>query len=340
MANMKQIAELAGVSLGTVSHVLNGTARVREPLRKRVQEAVQQCGYQPSQLARGLRRDKTNMIAMVIPDIANPFFPGVVRGAEDVTFADGYRLILCNTDNDHTKEVVQLKSLRAYFPAGLIVIPSNFSDLTAQARSYRENGASVVCIDRLPPNWDGDSVTIDNIDGGRKATRFLIEQGHRSIAIVTGPLFLTNAQDRLEGYRKAMREAGLDVPPGHVQEATFDQSGGYAKTRILLRLLPRPTAIFAGNDMIAMGALRAIKEAGLRCPDDISLIGFDGLDVAEMITPSLTSVYQSPYQLGATAARMVLDRVEGHEVANQHIVLDTELQIRESVGPPRVRPAV
>jgi len=332
MANMKQIAALAGVSLGTVSHVLNGTAKVREPLRKRVLDAVQQCGYQPSQLARGLRRDHTDMIAMIIPDIANPFFPSVVRGAEDVAFADGYRLILCNTDNDHTKEVVQLKALQSYFPAGLIVIPSNFSDLTAQARSYRENGAAVVCVDRLPPNWDGDTVTCDNIEGGRKATRYFIEHGHRSIAIITGPLFLTNAQDRLEGFQQAMLTAGLDVPPGLVQETTFDQAGGYAKTRVLLRLLPRPTAIFAGNDLIAIGALRAIKEAGLRCPDDLSLIGFDGLEIVEMITPSLTSVYQSPYQLGATAARMVLDRVKGQELPASHVVLDTELQVRESVA--------
>jgi len=249
---MKQIAERADVSLGTVSHVLNGTARVREPLRKRVLEAVQACGYQPSQLARGLRRDKTNMIAMIIPDIMNPFFPSVVRGAEDLAFANSYRLILCNTDNDHSKEIEQLQALRSYFPAGLIVIPSNFSDLTLQAKSYRKNGAAVVCVDRLPPNWDGDSVVIDNVKGAFKATSFLIEQGHRSIAVITGPQFLTNAQDRLEGYRKAMQKSGLPMLPGYVQETTFDQAGGYAKTKLLLRLLPRPTAIFGCNDMITM----------------------------------------------------------------------------------------
>jgi DNA-binding LacI/PurR family transcriptional regulator len=158
MANMKQIAELAGVSLGTVSHVLNGTANVRDPLRQRVLTAIEQSGYQPSQLARALRRDKTNMIAMIIPDIANPFFPGVVRGAEDVAFADGYRLMLCNTDNDHAKELVQLKALHAYFPAGLIVIPSNFSELTSHVRSFRERGSAVVCIDRLPPSTTSTAV--------------------------------------------------------------------------------------------------------------------------------------------------------------------------------------
>ena len=135
MANMKDIAKIAGVSLGTVSHVLNNSAPVREPIRKRVLEAVQVAGYQPSQLARGLRRDKTNIIGMVIPDITNPFFPAVVRGAEDVAFSNGFRLILCNTDNDHSKELVHLNELRTFLPTGLIVIPSNFSDLTAQAES-------------------------------------------------------------------------------------------------------------------------------------------------------------------------------------------------------------
>src|SRR5271168_1779752 len=155
MANMKQIAKIAGVSLGTVSNVLNDSAIVSETLRKRVMEAVEASGYQPNQLARGLRRDKTNMIGMIIPDVTNPFFPAVVRGAEDTAFTNGYRLVLCNTDNDHAKEIVHLKELRTYLPAGLIVIPSNFSDLTAQAEEYRKSGTAVVCVDRLPKDWDG-----------------------------------------------------------------------------------------------------------------------------------------------------------------------------------------
>src|ERR1017187_2256238 len=175
MANMKDIANTAGVSLGTVSHVLNNTANVRAALRKRVMEAVQAVGYQPSQLARGLRRVKTNVIGMVIPDITNPFFPAVVRGAEDVAFSNGYRLILCNTDNDHSKELAHLNKLRPYLPAGLIVIPSSFSDLTTQVESYRKVGTGVVCVDRLPKNWTGDSVTADNEEGAYRATQSLLQ---------------------------------------------------------------------------------------------------------------------------------------------------------------------
>ena len=187
MANMKEIAKIAGVSLGTVSHVLNNSAPVREPLRKRVMDAVDALGYQPSALARGLRLDKTNIIGMIIPDVTNPFFPAVVRGAEDIAFANGYRLILCNTDNDHSKEIVHLNELRTFLPSGLIVIPSNFSDLTAQTEAYRKCGTAVVCVDRLPKGWDGDTVTADNEKGAYEATNYVLRQGHRRLAMVMGP---------------------------------------------------------------------------------------------------------------------------------------------------------
>src|SRR5258708_1026754 len=308
MANMKDIAKIAGVSLGTVSNVLNDCGGVREPLGQRVLQGVQSVGYQPSQLARALRRDNTNMIGMIIPDITNPFFPAVVRGAEDVAFSNGYRLVLCNTDNDHSKELVHLNELRTYLPAGLIVIPSSFSDLTAQAESYRRAGTGVVCIDRLPKNWSGDSVTANHEAGAYNATRHLIQLGHTRLATITGPLHLTNAKERLGGFRRAMKEAKLHLSPEYAQETSFDKQGGYAKTLILLRLIPRPTAIFAGNDMIALGALLAVREAGLRCPEAISIIGFDVLTLAENPNPSLSAVAQSGYQLGTTAARLLLDR--------------------------------
>ena len=335
---MQQIARMAGVSLGTVSHVLNNTANVREPKRSRVLDAVQAAGYQPSQLARGLRRDTTNMIGMIIPDITNPFFPAVVRGAEDVAFSNGYRLILCNTDNDHSKEIVHLNELRTYLPAGLIVIPSNFSELTSQAESYRGSGTGVVCVDRLPKHWSGDSVTANNEAGAYNATRHLIKVGHTRLAKITGPLHLTNAKERLGGFKRALKQAKIHLSPEYVQETTFDKRGGHAKTLILLRLIPRPTAIFAGNDMIALGALLAVREAGLRCPEDISIMGFDDMDLCETTNPSLSSVSQSGYQLGTSAARLLLDRKEGDTSAARHIILETQLNLRNSVGPPPKEP--
>ena len=331
---MNDIAKMARVSLGTVSNVLNNSAVVRDSLRKRVLDAVKATGYQPSQLARGLRRVKTNVIGMIIPDITNPFFPAVVRGAEDVAFSNGHRLILCNTDNDHSKELVHLKELRTYLPAGLIVIPSNFSDLTAQAESYRQSGTGVVCIDRLPKDWSGDTVTVDNEGGAYNATRYLIRMQHTRLAVITGPMHLTNAKQRLGGFRRALKESNLHVAPDYVQKTTFDKHGGYSKTLVLLRLNPRPTAIFAGNDMIALGALLAIREAGLRCPQDISIMGFDDLDLAEMTNPALSSVSQSGYQLGTTAARILLDRIQGDTGPAKHFILETSLKLRDSISPP------
>jgi LacI family transcriptional regulator len=214
------------------------------------------------------------------------------------------------------------------------VIPSNFSDLTVQSQSYRKAGAAVVCINRLPRNWNGDSITIDNIDGSYRATSYLIELGHRDLAAITGPLHLNNARDRLKAFKRALHRAGQEAAPGFLQETTFDRAGGYAKTKILLRMLPRPTAILACNDMIALGALLAIREEKLRCPEDISLIGFDGLDLTEVTTPQLSSVYQSAYQLGAIAAQLALDRIADMTCPVRQIILKTDLKIRESVAPP------
>lgn len=337
MSNIKEIAKRARVSLGTVSHVLNNSATVREPIRNRVLEAVQALGYRPNQLARGLRRVQTSMIGMIIPDITNPFFPAVVRGAEDVAFSNGFRLILCNSDNHHSKELAHLNELRTFLPAGLIVIPSNFSDLTAQAEVYRQTGTGVVCIDRLPTQWSGDSVTADNEQGAYKATRYLIQLGHTILATITGPLHLTNAKDRLSGFKRALRGAKLKIAPEYIQESTFDKPGGYSKTVTLLKLIPRPTAIFAGNDMIALGCLLAIREAGLRCPEDVSLIGFDDLDLGETTNPALSSVSQSGYQLGATAANLLVDRIKGNGGPAKHVVLETSLTIRNSAAPPPKR---
>ena len=333
MANMKQIAELAGVSLGTVSNVLSGSAVVRQPLRQKVLAAVEATGYQPSQLGRALRRDKINMIAMIIPDIMNPFFPAVVRGAQDVAFEHDFRFLLCNTDNDQDKEIAHLTALRTYLPAGLIVIPSSLSRLTAHAQTYVDAGTAVVCVDRLPHDWKGDTVTANNAKGSYDATVHALKLGHRKLAMISGPRQFTNVRDRIQGFKQALREKKVPVGPEYIQEATFDHPSGYAKAMLLLRLIPQPTVIFAGNDLIAFGVLRAIHEWGLRCPDQISLFGFDNLDLAETMSPPLTSVSQPGYQMGTTAARLLMDRVRGKTGRARHVVLDTMLEIRGSVAP-------
>jgi len=328
---MHQIARVAAVSLGTVSHVINGTATVREPLRQRVLKAVKNLGYEPNELSRGLRLNRTNIIGMIIPDITNPFFPGVVRGVEDVAYKDSYRLVLCNTDNDPNKEAIYIGQLNSFLPAGILIIPSPDSTISGNV-----SGPPIVCVDRRPDGWTGDTVTVANRDGAYKAGQHLIEMGHRQIGVISGPSHLTNALERLRGFRQALDDAGIPIPPEYIQEALFDRNSGYTSALRLLQLLPRPTAIFATNDLMAMGALLAIRDSKLVCPKDVSLISFDGLDVTELTDPALTTVYQPGYQLGYSAARLLLERIGGSDDPAKEIELETELRVRHSVA--RINP--
>jgi LacI family transcriptional regulator len=329
---MRQIAERADVSIGTVSHVINDTAKVREKLRQRVLDAIRSLGYQPSQLARGLRRNQTDILVMIIPDITNPFFPAVVRGVEDVAYKHSLRLALCNTDNDAEKESLYLNEMRSYRPAGWLVIPATDSQMTTQLKPTAASGTPVVCIDRQPDGWKGDVVLAANQAGARSATQHLLRMGHRQLAVITGPLHLTNAVERLKGFKNALAEAKVSIEPEYIQEARFNRQSGYEAAKRLLRMLPRPTAIFACNDLMAMGVLSAARELGLHCPDELSIVGFDDLDFAEFTAPALTSVHQSGYQLGTTAARLLLERIDGSRSEAQKIVLPSELKIRHSVA--------
>jgi DNA-binding LacI/PurR family transcriptional regulator len=299
-----------------------------------VLEAIASMGYQPSALAQGLRKKRTNMLGMVIPDITNPFFPGVVRGVEDVAFKRSFRLILCNADNDPSKEAAYVRELSSYHIAGLLIIPASGPDIARHLRAYASASVPVVCIDRVPDGWKGDAVLVANADGAYLATRELLQRGHTRLAVITGPLKLTNAAERLGGFMRALNAARIKIEPEFVQEARFDTESGYQAALRLLRMLPRPTAIFACNDLMAFGVLQAARELNLRCPEDLSIAGFDSLEFTKFTDPSLTSVYQPGYQLGATAGRLLLQRVDGMRSAPKKVLLPTELNKRNSVGPP------
>ena len=330
---MREIAAQAGVSVGTVSHVINGTAGVRELLRQRVLAAISKLGYQPSQLGRALRRNQTAMVGMIIPDITNPFFPAVVRGVEDIAYRHSYRLVLCNTDNDPAKEASYLNELCSYRPAGLLLIPAAGTRITAQLTLLARAGPPVVCVDRRPAQWQGDSVVVANESGARAAARHLLELGHRCLGVISGPLHLTNAVERLNGFRCGLQQAGVILPSEYVQEARFDRQSGYQAALRLLRMLPRPTAIFAGNDLMALGVLLAARELNLRCPQDLSIVGFDSFEFDEFTEPTLTSVYQPGYQMGAAAANLLMERIHGSTARAKSLVLPSELKCRASSGP-------
>jgi len=328
--NMHDIAKRAKVSIGTVSNVINGTVSVREVSRQRVLDAIKALGYQRSQLARGLRRDYTNMIGMIIPDITNPFFPAMVRAAEDVAYAHGYRLVLCNSDNDRKKEASYLTELQSYLPAGLLLIPAVDSQLREQPM---RNGrpTPTVCIDRKPQGWKCDTVYAGNESGAYAATLHLIDHGHRRIAVIGGPAHLANARQRLQGFRRALKEAGIPLPQAYLQTGRFDRASGLEAALCLLRPPTRPTAIFAANDLMAMGAMMAVRELGLRCPEDVSIVGFDNLEIDEVLHPPLTTVQQPVYALGVTAAERLLQRIAGLAEDPKEFVLETELIRRGSV---------
>jgi DNA-binding LacI/PurR family transcriptional regulator len=340
MATIKEIAQRAGVSIGTVSNVLNELATVRKDSRERVLEAINALGYEPSLLGRALRKDKTNMIVMIVPDITNPFFPGIVRGAEDIAFRNGFRVVLCNSDNDVAKEATYIREMRTYRPSGLIIVPANLSRVMDEAKVYLKAGSSVVYVDRIPPNWRGDCVSTCHEDGAYAATEYLISMGHRRIATITGPLASPSAKARLAGFQRAMVEARLKVDPTYVREAAeYLKTAGHNLAAELLRLKRRPTAIFAGNDLLAFGALAAIREAGMHCPQDVSVVGFDNLDDGDDVVPSLSTVDQFVYQLGATAAQIVIERTRGDKSGARRIVLAPKLRVKESSSfPPGAKP--
>lgn len=332
---MKQIAEEASVSLGTVSHVMSGNVHVRPKLKRRVMEAVRNLGYQPSLIARDLRRNKTSIIGMVIPDITNPFFPAVVRGVEDVAYQNSFRLILCNTDDDSGKEKSYLRELYSYRIAGLVLIPTVNSHIV-DLDELQSSKVPVICLDRRPADWERDSVTVDNVHGAFAATSHLIKLGHKTIALITGSQQLDTAAARLEGFRSAIRKAKLEIAPEYIQEGRFDRLSGYEKIRILLQQRPRPTAVVCSNDLVAIGVLSGLREAGLRCPEDVSVIGFDDIEVSELTDPSLTTVFQPGYQMGAKGAAQLIKRIRGDaEEPAQRIILPTELKIRHSAAPPK-----
>jgi len=328
--NMHDIAKRAKVSLGTVSNVMNGSAVVSEPLRRRVLQTIEELGYHPSQLARALRRDSSNMIGMVVPDITNPFFPALVRAVEDVAYSNLYRLVLCNSDNDPQKEATYLRELQSYLPAGLLLIAAVESKLThPPVRNGRLT--PTVCIDRKPQGWKGDIIRTGNEAGAYSAARHLIDYGHRRIGMIGGPSHLANSQERLKGFRRALKEAKIEIPKAYIQIGNLDRASGLEAALRLLRSPSRPTAIFAANDLMAMGALLAVRELGLHCPEDVSIVGFDNLDVAELLMPPLTTIQQPTYNLGVAAAELLLQRISGLTEPAREIILETKLIRRASV---------
>lgn len=339
MATMNDVARVANVSIATVSHVINGTRFVSAERVERVQLAMQELGYTPDATARSLRVGRTDTLGLVIPDNSNPFFAALARWIEEAGFEAGYTTILANSNERPDREHRYVSTLVSKRVDGLILSPSR-GDHSTLARLLRNAQIPVVVVDREAQLPDADVVVYDNAGGSYEAVRYLIELGHTSIGCVAGPADTTSATQRVDGFRKALEDAGLPLPDHAVVEADFHFSGGREATARLLGTGERFTALFAGNDLMAAGAIRELTERGIEVPRDMSVIGFDDAPLAEMITPALTTMRQPLQEMAHTAVSLLLSRVTGSDGAQPtRRVLPTALVIRESTAPPRRRRA-
>ena len=328
MTTIREVAETAGVSYATVSHVINNTRLVSPETRERVLAAMDALNYRPNALARSLRQGKTNTIGLVLPDSANPFFAEISRGIEDEAFKKGYSVFLCNTELDIKRELFYVDVLSKKQVDGIIFVAAG--DQADSLDYLLQRNMPVVMIDRNVPNVEGDAVLTDHQLGGYLATRHLLELGHTRIACIAGPSSITPSAERIIGYRNALEEAGLPFEEKLVIRGDYHAQSGMDITRSLLRMNPRPTAVFALNDLMAIGALRAVAEAGYSVPKDLAVIGYDDLEIARFTNPPLTTIAQPKKEIGAQAVNLLVDRMSRKSRPPSRLVLAPELIVRRS----------
>lgn len=331
MRTIRDVANRAAVSTATVSHVINQTIYVSPVLRQRVVEAIRELNYHPNGVARSLKTKKSKTVGMIIPDITNPYFPAVVRGAEDVLLHEGYTLIVGNSDGDQQKEELYYRTFQTKRADGILLIVSPSSSPPEYLRQHNPDAFPIVYLDRFHRGLRGDVVIADNVRGSCEAVCHLLASGHRRVAIITGPLELANARMRLEGYKRALREHHTRVEEELIRVGKFDVQSGYEETIKLLKLAKPPTAVFISNALMTMGCLRALRESGVRCPQGLALVSFDDLEWFDLTRPGITAVDQPAYELGATAAELLVKRISGKVCGPPYRrLLPTKLIVRRS----------
>ncbi|RON97323.1 LacI family transcriptional regulator [Pseudomonas fluorescens] len=330
MATIKDVAALAGISYTTVSHVVNNTRPVSQEVRLKVEAAIKSLDYVPSAVARSLKAKTTATIGLLVPNSLNPYFAELARGIEDYCERNGYCVILCNSDDNPEKQRSYLRVLLEKRIDGLIVASAGGDSGLAQGLAGVKT--PMVIVDRGLDGVDADLVRIDHEYGAYLATRHLLELGHRDIATIGGPASTSVAQMRLAGYCRALKEAGVEVRPERMLESDFTSTGGYSAAAMLLEGNP-PSAIFAGNDMIGIGVLRAAAERNVRVPSELSVIGFDDIQMSRYVYPALTTVGQSILQLGEMAAEVLLRRIATPNLGTDQRIVTPSIVLRESTAP-------
>ena len=316
----------------TVSRVINDSERVSPETRKRVEDAISELGYVPSRLARGLSRQRTGTLAVIVPDVANPFFTAVVRAAEEVARRADYHVILCDTRADLSVERDVIEELIAHRVEGMVIAPVSDRSAT-HLRRLAEFGVPFVLIDRTIPGVDCDVVLGDSSGGARQLVDHLVSLGHRRIGFIVESDDVSTARDRRKGYEAALNAAGIAFDPALVAHAPPDPGGGSAGMARLLELEERPTAVFTVNNLVALGAIEAVRAAGLEVPDDVALVCFDDIEYASRLYPFLTAMEQPAQTFGTLGTQLLLERIEGRGPERRHeVVLPGEFIIRKSCG--------
>lgn len=334
MVTMRDVAREAGVSVSTVSHVINGTRYVSPELTRRVQAAMEKLDYQPNKVARSLRTKRTHMVSLIVSDISNPFFATIVRGAEDAAAENGFDLVVVDSDENPDKESKALEALLQKNLEGFIIAPTG--ELHKGLQRLLTRKVPLVFVDRKVSNIQTDSVLSDNISGAYKATNYLIQLGHTRIGIILGLEKTTPSQERFEGYKRALAEAGLPLREELVVRGGFKMEGGEKACRKLISLTNPPTAILVLNNRMLLGVMRALRDTGFLCPQDISVVGFDDFEWMAMFDPPVTAVAQYPYQMGYQATKLLLSRIREREtkISPRELRISCRLVIRASVTHP------
>lgn len=331
MTTIIDVARRAGVSPVTVSRVMNRAPNVNPETRARVEQAIAELGYLPSTVARSLRSKRTRSLALLLPDITNTFWTTVARGVEDTAQTFGYAVFVCNTDEDYQKQQRYLELAVSQRADGVLIAPCHND--AAALRVLRERGVPTVTVDRRIEGWDVDAVLGDSTGGARALVQHLIALGHRRIAVISGPATTSTAEDRVTGYREALVQAGMPVDDNLIRRGQFKAGAGEELARSLLAAENCPSAIFAANNAIALGAIDAILAGGRRIPQDVALVAFDDFADASHLFPFLTVAVQPAYEMGCAAARLLLERLAGAgPVQPAHIVLPCRLIVRHSCG--------
>ncbi|SRR5579883_1266050 len=337
-----EVARRAGVSVATVSRLLNESGYVSARARERIEAAIDELRYEPNSLARSLTTKRTGMLALLLTDIANPFSAQIARGVQEVAQANGYVPIICSINDDPAAERETVRTLWRKRVDGIILTPTQGerSRETMQAlHGLCERGMAMVCIGHRPLHPHADEVSTDTASGARAAVAHLVALGHRRIAFIGGPISRGIAVGRLRGYEQGLAEAGLAIDMTLVREGELDQESGRRETLALLDLPDPPTGVLCVNDLTAFGALAALGDRGLRVPDDISVVGFDDVPLATLVQPPLTTIRQPTRELGHLAARFLLQRIARRDGPHQGSVLPCQLVVRASSGPAPIAAA-